>query len=93
MDRILPADPEAQYRLDYTNCHIDTDLEGSEVNSRRSSTISEQGQGQGQGQGQPEFKVTPDSWSESYEGEDVGLSMLDCDPSSFIFPQVEIFLI
>ena len=89
-DNLQPADREAQYRLDYTNLHIDTDMDSVctdlSFDSRRSSSICSLGRFD------TELKVKSEEWQEdeagSSEGGDVGLGMLDCDPTSFIFPQV-----
>lgn len=90
LDNLQPADREAQYRLDYTNLHVDTDVESvctdRSTDSRRGSSICSDGKFD------PEVKVKADGWQEDEEGSsdggDTGLGMLDCDPSFFIFPQV-----
>ncbi|XP_025114538.1 uncharacterized protein LOC112576362 isoform X3 [Pomacea canaliculata] len=86
-DNLQPADLEAQYRLDYTNLHVETDIESvctdHSPDSRRSSSVFS------------DFKLgssgnlcgrltRPDSFEESQEG---GVILPECDPSSFIFPQ------
>ncbi|XP_076454498.1 uncharacterized protein LOC143289420 [Babylonia areolata] len=80
VDSLQPADPEAQYRLDYTNLHVDTDLESvgtsASMDSRRSSSVF--------GDGSVDVRVDVCDGGEEVDGR---LGMLDCDPSSFIFPQ------
>jgi hypothetical protein len=87
-----PADPEAQYRLDYTNCHVDTDADTSSIDSP-SSANDDIHHDLDRGQRALESRLKVAGWKqesvESEEGGDDRLRMLDCDPSSFIFPQVE----
>ena len=72
--------------------HVDTDLESvcteASLDSRRSSSVVSDGMFD------PGVKVRGESDGEegSEEG-DVGLGMLDCDPSSFIFPQVSLIIV
>ena len=98
LDNLQPADREARYRLDYTNLHVDTDLE-SLCTDDRGSLDSRRGSSVYSGEGGGRFQLGPArggaGWRDegdagSSESGDVGLGMLDCDPSSFIFPQVSV---
>ncbi|KAL8575677.1 hypothetical protein ACOMHN_055866 [Nucella lapillus] len=89
VNNLQPADPETQYRLDYTNYHVDTDLESlcteGSFDSRRSSSVFGDGGGGVEGKGYGGGGGGGRGGHQ--EEEDGGLGMLDCDPSSFIFPQ------